>query len=205
MRFDTDSDDIGIDNRCSACISHVESDYFEGPLRKSDRVVKGFGGSRTRNVKIGTLKWSWEDGQGVTTTFRIPNSYFVPGGKVRLLSPQHWAQTQQCKNSQFPKYKTCGKCETTPSSQCGEITDNNKCVLFWDNGNSRRTIKLHKGNNVATFPLASGYTKFFAFCCETDMIDETDQDVIALPAGLISDDEGDDDITPESATAATHT
>jgi hypothetical protein len=29
--FDTDSANIGIDNRCSACISHVESD-FEGLL-----------------------------------------------------------------------------------------------------------------------------------------------------------------------------
>ena len=199
VRFDTDSHDIGIDNRCSACISHVESD-FEGPLRKCDRIVKGFGGSRTRNVKVGTLKWSWEDDQGVTTTFRIPNSYFVPDGKVRLLSPQHWAQTQQSKNSQFPKFKTCGKCETTPTSRCGETTDNNKCVLFWNNGNSKRTVRLHRGNNVATFPLATGYSEFHAFCCETGMLEELDDDIIALPTGLISDDEGDDDIAPESPT-----
>ena len=39
VRFDTDSAQVGIDNRCSACISHVKSD-FEGPLRKSDRVIK---------------------------------------------------------------------------------------------------------------------------------------------------------------------
>jgi hypothetical protein len=85
-RFDTDSADIGIDNRCSACISHVESD-LEGPLMHCNRVVKGFCGSRTRNVKMGTLKWSWEDDQGDATTFRIPNSYYVPDGGVRLLSP----------------------------------------------------------------------------------------------------------------------
>jgi hypothetical protein len=73
-RFDTDSELVGIDNRCSACISHESSD-FDGPLEKSNRVVKGFGGSRTTNIKVGILKWSWEDNQGVVTTFRIPNLY----------------------------------------------------------------------------------------------------------------------------------
>ncbi len=92
-RFDTDSELVGIYNRCSACISHEPSD-FDGPLEKRNRVVKGFGGLHTTNIKVGTLKWSWEDDQGVVTTFRIPNSYYVPEGKVRLLSPQHWVQTQ---------------------------------------------------------------------------------------------------------------
>jgi hypothetical protein len=40
--------------------------------------------------------------------------------------------------------------------------------------------------------LASGYEHFRAFCCETDMIDERLDDFIALPAGLISDNEDDD-------------
>ena len=42
-RFDTDSYQIGIDNRCSAsCISHVGSD-FVGELKKVNRPIKGFG------------------------------------------------------------------------------------------------------------------------------------------------------------------
>lgn len=132
--FDTDSSDIGIDNRCSACISHVESD-FEGPLVHCNRVVKGFGGSRTRNVKMGTLKWIWEDDQGVATTFRIPNSYYVPNGGVRLLSPQHWAQTQQSKSSRFAKFAKRASCECPlVASHCGETTDSNRRVLYWNNG-----------------------------------------------------------------------
>ncbi len=191
-RFDTDSADIGIDNRCSACISHVESD-FEGPLVHCNRVVKGFGGSRTRNIKMGTLQWSWEDDQGDATTFRIPNSYYVPDGGVRLLSPQHWAQTQQSKSSRFAKFDKRGRCEHPPaSSQCGETTDSNRCVLHWNNGVDKRTVTLGRADNVATFTLASGYEHFRAFCCETDMIDVRLDDVIALPAGLISDDEDDD-------------
>ncbi|KAI2496434.1 hypothetical protein MHU86_18058 [Fragilaria crotonensis] len=41
VTFDTDSQVVGIDNQCTACISHDLSD-FEGNLEPSNRVVKGF-------------------------------------------------------------------------------------------------------------------------------------------------------------------
>ncbi len=56
--FDTDSVTVGVDNRCTGCISHIAED-FVGPLEDSNRSIKGFGGVRTANVKIGTLNWSW--------------------------------------------------------------------------------------------------------------------------------------------------
>ena len=89
--IDTDSCTIGIDNRASGCFSHVATD-FVGPLRDSNRVVKGFGGSHTSSVKIGTLKWTWLDDDGKSWTHYIPNSYYCQSGGVRLLSPQHFAQ-----------------------------------------------------------------------------------------------------------------
>ena len=49
VKFDTDSKRVGIDNRCSACIS-CDIDDFEGPVRKVNRAIKGFGGVRTMNV-----------------------------------------------------------------------------------------------------------------------------------------------------------
>jgi hypothetical protein len=91
--FDTDSKPIGIDNRCTACISHDETDFIGG-ITASNRWIKGFGGSKTTNVKTGTLRWSLEDDDGKAHTFLIPNSYFVQQGGVGLLSPQHWARTQ---------------------------------------------------------------------------------------------------------------
>ena len=94
MAFDTDSGPIGIDNRCTACISHRIED-FEGQLYDSNRVIKGFGGTRTQNVKMGTIKWKWLDDEGKEHKFIIPKSYYVPDGKVRLLSPQHWGQTMK--------------------------------------------------------------------------------------------------------------
>ena len=172
--FDTDSGLVGIDNRCSACISHEPSD-FDGPLEKSNLIVKGFGGSRATNIKVGTLRWSWEDDHEAITTFHIPNSYYVPEGKVRLLSPQHWAQTQTTGN----KVRSRG---------CSEHTDGNRCVLTWHDGKSQRTIPLGKRDNVATFTLAPGYSNFEAFCCEADLT-EPMSDPIALPSGIISDDD----------------
>ena len=85
VRFNTDSAPIGVDNRCTACISHAIED-FEGPLEECNRAIKGFGGTRTEGVQIGTLKWKWLDDDGKTHTFLIPKSYYVPQGKVRLLS-----------------------------------------------------------------------------------------------------------------------
>ena len=176
-QFDTDSETIGIDNRCSGCISHVKED-FVGKLRPTDRVVKGFAGTRTMNVQVGTLRWSWEDELGKKHTFTIPNSYYVPDGRVRLLSPQHWSQTQT----------------TGPErDKCGEYTNGRECVLFWGGGKYKIRIPLGKKDNVATFTMASGFEKLRAFCCEAEL-DESTRDVIAMPSGFVSDDEDDDEV-----------
>jgi anthranilate phosphoribosyltransferase len=48
------------------------------PIRSSlatNIVVKGLAGMVTANVQVGTLVWTWENDEGVSTTFRIPNSY----------------------------------------------------------------------------------------------------------------------------------
>ncbi|KAI2512051.1 hypothetical protein MHU86_2339 [Fragilaria crotonensis] len=173
--FDTDSEWVGVDNRCSGCISHVRSD-FVSELKASNRVVKGFGGSRTTNVKIGTLRWSWEDDQGRTHTFDIKNSYYIPDGKVRLLSPQHWAQSQATTSNKSLR------------TSCGEHTNGLECVLYWGDGEYKRHIDLGRNDNVATFPLAHGYSQFAAFCCEAGM-DDQDRETIAMPSAFISDDE----------------
>jgi hypothetical protein len=79
--FDTDSFHIGIDNRCSACISNDRNDFI-GPLKKVSRKVKGFGGATISNVYIGTLAWRIADDAGKVSTLTIPNSYYIPEGGV---------------------------------------------------------------------------------------------------------------------------
>ena len=90
--FDMDSLDFGVDNRCSACISNVK-EHFVGDLQKTNKVIKGYGGARVHNVWQGTMKIAMDDDNGQVETFLIPNSYYVPDGDARLLSPQHWANT----------------------------------------------------------------------------------------------------------------
>ncbi len=43
--FDTDAEQIGIDNRCSACISHKIEDFIVTP-NPTTKTINGFGGSR---------------------------------------------------------------------------------------------------------------------------------------------------------------
>ena len=137
VRFDTDSAPVGIDNRCTACISHIAEDFI-GQLHDSQRSIKGFGGTRTNNVKIGTLVWRWMDDNGKEFKFHIPNSYYVPSGGVRLLSPQHWAKTQQ--GSKKDGYH--GVLSQTTSK---DVT------LMWNNRRNKLTVPLSKESNVGTF------------------------------------------------------
>ena len=177
---------IGIDNRCSGCITHVRSD-IPGALKQCNKAIKGFGGAKTYEVWTGTIHWDWEDDQGKIHTMVIPNSYYVPEGKVRLLSPQHWAQTRKSSEKR---------------GGAGEMTTGTEVVLFWNDRQSRRTIQIDThGNNVATFHLASGYKQYHAYCkeCGTERDRNYDKDPLlqhqAMPSMVISDDEGEDDET----------
>jgi hypothetical protein len=87
-KFDTDSFDIGIDNRCTKSISHKIKD-FDGPLMDTNRKIWGFAGTSNANVKIRTIKWTILDNVGKPHTIILPGSLYIPEGGVRLLSPQH--------------------------------------------------------------------------------------------------------------------
>jgi hypothetical protein len=176
--FDTDAVPIGVDNRCTGCISNRIED-FEGPLVESHRAIKGFGGSRTTGIKIGTISWKWLDDDGKEFKFLIPKSFYVPGGGARLLSPQHWARTHK---------------DEKPTQGTGSETDARKVTLFWNQRKHKLTIPLGKQDNVATFHLAPGYQKFSAFCAEAELnLDEEQHSpIICQPAGTVSDDDSED-------------
>jgi hypothetical protein len=156
--FDTDSGPVGIDNRCTACISHRIEDFIDTPV-DSNRVIKGFAGSQTGGIKMGTLLWWWEDDQGQVHEHKIPGSFYVPQAKVRLLSPQHWMQQTASKQE-----KACGATSCT--------TFHDRLRLAWG-GKYTRTVPLDQ-SNVATFHLAPGYSKFQAFCAEAGINDQLD-------------------------------
>jgi hypothetical protein len=56
----------------SACIYHLIGDFL-GNLVDCGRTIKGFGGTRTTGVKMGAIVWRWEDNDGITNRFLIPN------------------------------------------------------------------------------------------------------------------------------------
>ena len=170
--MDTDSPTIGIDNQCSLCNSHIAED-FVGELRDSNQEIRGFGRVIQPKIKTGTLLWQCEDDQGQEHKFLIPNSLFIPSGKCRLFSPQHWAQTQ--KDEQKLSTKT---------------TDRSKVVLTWGNKSKhyQRTVPLSKKDNVATFYLSPGFNKFHLFCQQA-MDDPLDDDAFAVAPSMINENE----------------
>ena len=171
--FETDSGPVGIDNRCNGCMSNKSSE-FNGKLRPVKQVRKGFGGSRTYNVMVGTLKWKVEDDSGKVHTFRIPNYYYVPDEGVRLFRPQHWTKTQK-------DWKlTQGKSSTTLSD---------RVTLFWHQHHFSKTVYLDPSTNVATFSLATGYTKYHVFCTKACLQDEEITDPMSMDTNVVSDDE----------------
>jgi hypothetical protein len=160
--FDTDSALIGIDNCASACMSDNIHD-FSGTLQPTNRVIRGFAGTKTTNVQIGTISWRIEDDNGKVTTHIIPNSNYVPDGKVRLLSPQHWAKM-------LPPHRRPHK------GIAPEMTYHDRVELQWDGDTSMKTVLLDPMTNVATFTLAPDYTDYTAFCTLADE-DGTDDDL----------------------------
>ena len=180
--FDTDSRPVGIDNRCSACISHDIKD-FEGPLTDVNRSIKGFGGVLAFPIKRGTIVWKWCDNQGQMHTFRIPGSYYIPQGKVRLLSPQHWSQSQSKKGNQN-------------SLGTGETTTAYKSVLFWNSWKDQLSVPIAKNNNVATFHLAPGFQKFDQFCTECKIDYDEEQVNPAVDEQPVVSDSDEDEEEP---------
>ena len=172
VQFDTDSAPIGVDNRCTAYISHAIED-FEGPLEECNRAIKGFRGTRTEGVQIGTLKWKWLDDSGRAHTFLIPKSYYVPQGKVRLLSPQHWAQTRK---------------DFSPTQGTTSETTARHVILRWNQRQHTLTIPLGRTDNVATFHMAPGYNKYSTFCAEAAIDDTDGANPLTIDPTIISDD-----------------
>jgi hypothetical protein len=124
----------------------------------------------------GTIQWKWLDSNGLEHEFKIPGSYYIPEGKCRLLSPQHWAQEQK----------------KAKGMRAWEETDHEACTLYWEGGKKSLKILLGNKDNVATLQLTPGYTKFHSFCDGAPTNDDTDP-MIMYPATPISDNEGDEE------------
>lgn len=152
LSFDSDQNPIGIDKRCSTCISNCIQD-FDGPMTETRRVIKGIEGARITPVMKGTIKWSWLDEEGITHKFTIPNSFYIPSSGARLLSPQHWAQTQKDK------------------SGTGCTTDGYGVTMYWKQKQFQLFCPLNPQTNVANIYSAPGIKKYQVFLAEAALDD----------------------------------
>ena len=177
--MDTDSFDIGVDNRASRCISHRIED-FDGPLRPCRRRVRGWMGSESTDIRIGTVRWTIEDDTGRRHTLRIPNSLYVPEGGVRLLSPQHWAQAAR-DFKPLPRGTRC-------------VTYHDIIELEWGQRQYKKTCRLDAlGGNVATIRSAPGFDRYEAY--EAQLPQDQLYCFETVPA-VVSDSEDEEQQTP---------
>ena len=144
--FDTDSFLIGIDNHASYSMTNSLDDFIDQPRRVRVR-VKGIAG-RLTSAYIGTVLWCIEDDAGEVHELRIPDTYFVSGLPIRLLSPQHLAQVLASKER----------------SKDGTFSQTfaDREVLTWMDRTYQRTIHLNS-SNVAVFCSAPAISRYTAF------------------------------------------
>ena len=89
--YDTNSFLIGIDNHASYSMTNSKKDFIGQPTKVNVR-IKGIKGHST-SVLRGTVKWTIQDDDGTAHDIHLPNTYFMDSLPLRLLSPQHLAQT----------------------------------------------------------------------------------------------------------------
>ena len=110
--------------------------------------------------------------------FKIPNSYYLPQGKVHLLTPQHWGKHYQLNEKNKRYHGTLSQ------------TTSDLVTLIWNDQNAKLTIPLSKESNVPTFHMAPGYNNYFAFCTEAGIDTLSDQnDPLIYSLAIETEDE----------------
>jgi hypothetical protein len=146
--YDSDAKVILVDNCCTASITNDIKDFVTLP-RPTKTNVEGYNGM-TEATKVGTIKWDVEDDAGRTHTIILPNSYYAPTGKYKLLCLQHWAQVA---NDHFPKPN---------GTWCA--TYSNCIVLHWAQGKYTQTLRLVPSTNVGVLTTKTGITMYQKAC-----------------------------------------
>ena len=121
---------------------------------------------------MGTLLWRWNDDQGQEQKFLIHNSLYIPSGKCRLLSPQHWAQTIQA-----------------DQKHAQEITDAQNVTLSWGISSYKLTTPLGKQNNVGNLYMTPGFNNFNLFCQAATEEHNDEYYLMQAAPNLVDDDE----------------
>ena len=151
---------------------------FIGKTKAVSRKVHGLG---TATILLeGTVRWRWEDDNGVVHTHDIPGTQYCPTLLFCLLSPQHLVRELQ---DNYPERRGTWL-----------ATYDDAFVLEWDQRQYRRTIPVSPDNlNIGFMQSAPGYStsnKFISLCNLTLPAEPCCLPVHLIPHDDFSDDEG---------------
>jgi len=106
-----------------------------------------------RPTKENTSFDCWVDASRFTRrvhTIILPNAYYSPAGKYKLLCPQHWAQAA---NDHYP-YPN--------GTWCATYSD--RIILHWAQGQHTRTLRLMPSTNMGILITPSGINQYQRAC-----------------------------------------
>ena len=174
--FDTDSREIYIDNCATSSITNNPNDCATPPT-PVNRTINGVTGLFNTEIYSTTIKWKFEDDDGVADYHVIPNSFYIPKATNCLLSPQQWARYQK---------------RASPLKRPKCTTYQDAIILKWANGTKTKTVPLEtRGDNVAKIRTAPSYESFSAFCATAGRSDPSldDSSPLTVCANLIEDED----------------
>ena len=148
VRFDSDSFAVGIDNHASHCMGNNKRLFENLVLANTTEHVGGISKGLAIEGK-GTLVLTINNDNGKPHKLRIPNSLYLPGLRMCLLSPQHWAQEV---GDNYP----------LPNGTRMENTANN-CKLLWGQGMFSKTIPFEDMTNTPIFYMSPSTSSYHAF------------------------------------------
>ena len=173
-QYNSDLQDLMLDDGASACITNCKEDFVEPPKRV-DRNLKGIKGHADA-THCGTLKWYLEDNAGLVHVLVIQGAYLIPDAATRILSPQHLAQQA---NHHYPKEEGTGL-----------LTTSKNITLFWSQRRFTKTVLLDPRTNVGLTTTATGTRYFHAFCASSN--EEETKETNIFTTHVIPDDEDDE-------------
>ena len=173
--WDSDSSKVGVDCRASACMSNRIDDFVVGTLKPCNKRVQTFGGHYVNDIQVGTIHWKVQSDDGTNHNFVIPNSYYVPQGGARLLSPQHWSKTRP-------------RTDQVRGLLARSVVTGKGARLEWDSRKTGIKLQHDKSTNVFDLLLAPGVQAFKSFVEEAGLEDDLDP-VVALEATYVTNDE----------------
>jgi hypothetical protein len=187
--YDTDSFLIGIDNHASYCMTNSLDDFISEPTL-SKKKVRGISGYLTA-VKVGTVRWKIEDDNGEEHKLILNNTYYIPSLPLRLLSPQHLAQT-------FAPFESM-------EEGTYERTTGRRVILTWMDKTYSRSIPLNR-QNVGVFRSAPDNRRYESM---EKLYKSNSRDPCIFQSTIIPPDDDDDDDDPfietfENSAPTTH-